>query len=158
MNSLFVSRIHYLFGKFTMNLLRVLRLTMDFRTITMNSLFFSRIYYEFIVFLANLVRNQLIFLIHYDFSLCFAYILIYYLLSEFSMNSICISLIFYEFPIFFLNSLWICYIFREFTMNSLFFSRIHHTPHSLSIADPVRIHFRLREFIILHILCLSRFQ
>ena len=37
MNSLFVSRIHYLFGEFTMNLLGFLWFTMDFREITINS-------------------------------------------------------------------------------------------------------------------------
>ena len=94
--------IHYLFreftnffGEFTMNLLGVLRFTMDFREITIKSLFFSRIYYVFIVFIANLVRTHLIFRIHYDFSLCFAYIIwIYYLLSEFTLHSLWIHLVF----------------------------------------------------------------
>ena len=86
----------------------------------------------------------------------------------FSMNSLGVSLIFYEFPIFFLefnmNLLYLSRIYYEFTFfhefimlpfsvyrgsskNSFSASRIHHTPHSLSIAVSVRIHLRLREFV-----------
>ena len=119
-NSLSVLRIHYLFREFTMNLHDFSQFTLNFRVVTMNSLSFSRIHYKLIIFIRNSVRIHLIFRIHYDSSLCFAYILwIYYLLNEFTLNSLWIhlviryfllwiyffSLINYEFTIFFANSL-----------------------------------------------------
>ena len=119
-----------------MNLLSFSQFILNFREITMNSLSFLRVHYKFIVFIANLVRTHLIFRIHYDFSLCFAYILWIHL--KFSMNSLGVSLISYEFTIFPLNSLWICYIFPELTMNSLLFFANSSWFHSLSIADSTR--------------------
>ena len=77
-NLLSLTRIHYLFGEFTMN----------FREITINSLFFSRIYYKFTVFIVNLVR-------------------IHFIFPEFTIISVGALRINFEFTIHFANSLWI---------------------------------------------------
>ena len=162
MNSLSVSRIHYLFGEFTINLLGFSQFTLNFREITMNSLFFSWIYYilsvrstnslsflrkcnEFTIFINSLFLSRIYYLfceptIFLANSLWFQFV--------FRINTLNSLEILHEFTWCFVNFLWIYYLSLEFTMNLLYFSRINNefTPffansswfHSLSIADSTR--------------------
>ena len=144
MSQLSVSRIHYSFGEFTMNLLGILLFTMDFCEVTMNSLFFSRIYYEFTDF-PNSLWFQFVFRIH-----TLNLLSIKRIHFEFSMNSLGVSLISYEFTLFLeftMNLLSISRSYQEFTFcfaNSLwihyFITRIHYylsnCMHSFYILHP----------------------
>ena len=135
--------IEYLFRKFTMNTLSVLRIYYEFTIVSANSLWVHFLFRDFTIFFAS--KLQMKFLFH-----------------KFTINSLYFSQIHYEFTLFrkfwvldktakknikfdrtvFLNliqfsghvwmpvldasSSWIQYLFREFIMNSLSYSRSHY--------------------------------
>ena len=117
---------HFLFHEFAIFLTKM-QWIHYFRYYTMNTLSVSRIHYQYREFTFFLANSLWIYLVFYNSFWIFTNLLsIERIHFECSINSLSVSLISHEFTILFLNSLWIYYIFRELTMNSYFYSQIHH--------------------------------
>ena len=120
-NSISISRFHYLLSELTVYIAKLMSIQMVFRGFTLNSLYFSRIHFQSTIYFMISLWIHLMYRdlrIYYEFTWCIA-------IRGYTMDSIFISLIHYyslsnrKFTI---NSLLVC----EYTMNSIFIWRIHY--------------------------------
>ena len=129
--------IHYLFREFTMNLLSITLIHLEFIIFYANSLSFSRIHYDLTFLFAISIWIHQLFLefrldslsfprIDYEFTIFFRELTVNSLsFSRFTMDPLSFSPIHYEFTINYINPPWIHYLFRKFNFffeNSLWFN------------------------------------
>ena len=135
----------YEFTIFLANLLWIHCLPREFSKKSID--FLNSLWFQFVFRIhTNLLSIEWIL---YELNLYFVnFLWISHLFLEFTMNLLYFSRIHSEFTLFFANSSYYTNsVYCGSSKNSFSASRIHQTPHSLSIAVSVRIHLRLREFV-----------